>query len=162
MSRLNPSDSHAVWMTKILLVLCVVISVTGFFIIDPEIKNGVVLFGAWVFAGLGWVFAIPMLVREVHAHWSDLKKGNEKIAGIKSIFLTQDVVDQKLANLAMEFRLRCNYEHSLKGVTQWGDNLNSATIEVAKAKVAFWKAHGLAKAHGFRVRGKYTGYLKTA
>lgn len=88
------------------------------------------------------------------------------IAQLKDTFVTQNIIDQKLQDLAVTFDAVCEAHVSLTHEDSYDSSLESMEKEIAtiKSKVAtakgeFWDAHKLARNLGFKVHEKYAQYL---
>lgn len=99
-----------------------------------------------------------MLCRDVHLQW---EAGENWIQHIKSTFITQDVVDLRLHQLAEEFNALCEKEIRLQGAESAQRELKELSDKLASAEGALWSAHQLAMRLGFIVKKGTLDYLKT-
>ena len=89
----------------------------------------------------------------------------KELGGLKEAFLTQELVDQKLAALAVAFHTASQEEIGLQRRESFTDldeawtAIKRARDRVAGAKQAFWDAHTVAKDCGFKVSESYKNYL---
>ncbi len=141
-----------------IMFLLIVLGLT--FLLRP-ITVGKVMAATGFFLILTWASFIPMLYKAVPIQWElgerECASREEKIALMKSSFLTQEIVDRRLRDLAsaaeglfsVQVHLRENNEEA---------QLDELKDRIIKAKDNFWETRKLARSLGFIVHDKIKDY----
>lgn len=103
-----------------------------------------------------WGIVIPVLCDNLKFQWED---GNKEITDIKSTFLTQEIVDLKLHELAKAFDTECQRQVLLQGGESAEHELMLLQNRITVAKQSFWKVHALVARLGFKVKESFMDYL---
>jgi len=103
---------------------------------------------ALVFVGIfGWSAAIGL-----GTEYCGTKEESDRLVDeIVSTFLTQELVDQKLRELAGRFDELCRTQVRLQSIDGNKQEYQELSDALKAAKQAFWRAHTLAKNRGFKV-----------
>ena len=109
----------------------------------------------FLLATLSSCFYIPMLFLRLRSQLSAWDK-------VRSTFLTQEIMDEKLEEQARKFDAVCTKQVQLHGIESAADELQKVTAEIKVAKSAFWEAYTLAQELGFTVKPSYMDYLHLA
>ena len=120
--------------------------------------------------GMSFTISTVSLCTDLRNQWrlgnKMIAESRAHIAQLKDTFVTQNIINQKLQDLAVTFDAVCEAHISLTREDSHDSSLESMEKEIAtiKSKVAitkeaFWDAHKLAKELGFHVQGKYQQYL---
>jgi hypothetical protein len=105
-------------------------------------------------AACGWI-AASCYLRDAERQWQG---GVIVIRSIKATFLTQQIVDAKLRERALEFEKACSAQIKLQGGDSAEADLGLIKDQIEKTKAAFWQAHALAKHQGYAVKLKIRDY----
>ena len=101
---------------------------------------------------------IVLLTGYVKDQW---KMGCERVEAIKSTFLTQEIVNLRLRELALEFTDLCESQIHLQGEEDAEMTLPKLSREIQRAKSAFWGARKLALDMDFIVKKAAREYVLT-
>lgn len=112
--------------------------------------------GAAIFAVFGWVILIPTLCLATVQVWTD---GNTVIKEIKSTFLTQEIVDARLHEIAKKFDKECREQIALQGTDAAEVQLEQSRLRIDSLKSQFWKAHALVVQLGYKTKRSVRGYF---
>jgi hypothetical protein len=116
------------------------------------------IFEPW--ALVGSAFFIGMSIAVYLAGHSQWKEGNTMVEDTKSIFLSQGIVDRRLQKLALEFRAASDEQIFGQTLEEREESNKTRSLNLERAKGAFWEAWTMASRLGFKVEKKWTNYLK--
>ncbi|OGG49256.1 hypothetical protein A2678_00660 [Candidatus Kaiserbacteria bacterium RIFCSPHIGHO2_01_FULL_53_31] len=111
---------------------------------------------ATLFAGCTYLIVVPLIWHAATLQW---RQDDRLVTDVKTVFLTQDVVDARVSRLAAEFKVLCESEVRLQGTDMADGNLDALKCRIAEAKHAFWTTRELAERMGFRVYSTVNAYF---
>jgi|SRR3989344_5804622 len=135
-------------------VVAMLLFAATFSIIPITINTDKVIVGMFVFAVIGWIGVFSL-------HFA-MKKRWKAVVDIKSTFLTEEIIDQRLRDLAISLDNLCKAQISLQSENSMDSSLDTMTENIKRlksgitvAKSSFWEAQELAKDLGFRTHHEY-------
>lgn len=135
-------------------LVCALISLLSFLF---STQKDAVVISAVTFAIGAWCAVVPSLWAAVRSQW---KMGDELIRNIRSTFLSLQIIDNRLSELARQFDNRCAQQVRLQSTDNAEDELERLSGYIARAKSRFWHAHELAKRLGYNVYDTIGQYLE--